>query len=134
MPFRIPAKSLGRFGELWATLFYLLRGYRIVGRNVRLLHGEIDLVLRRGRTLVIAEVKTRQTVSAGEGFEAVDGRKRMRLVRLADQYLARHRGDAVELRYDIVSLRWTGWRFVVRHFADAFRPVADARQPWRWTA
>lgn len=134
MRIRIPAGKLGRIGELWAMFFYLLRGYRVVGWNVRLVRGEIDLVLRRGPTLVVAEVKTRQTRSSGEGFEAVDARKRMRLVRLGDQYMARRRGAGLQLRYDIVSLYWTGWRFVVRHYADAFRPVADARQPWKWTA
>ena len=58
----------------------------------------------------------------------------MRLFRLGDQYLVRHPSDALQLRYDIVSLYWTGWRFVVRHFADAFRPVADSKRPWKWTA
>ena len=104
----------------------------MVARNVRLPAGEIDLVLRRGRTIVIAEVKTRQTLIAGEGHEAVGRRKRERMIRLGDQYAARNPDAA--LRYDIVSLYWTGWRFVVTHYPDAFRPVADARTPWLWRA
>ncbi len=129
---RIPVATLGRRGERRAAWFYRLRGYRVVGRNVRLHSGEIDLVLRRGRTLVIAEVKTRQSLTAGEGFEAVDARKRERLVRLAGEYVGSDRG--VRIRYDVVSLFWTGWRFVVSHYPDAFRPVADPRSPWRWRA
>jgi putative endonuclease len=127
---RIAPAELGRRGERRAAWFYRLRGYTIVERNARLATGEIDLVVRRGRTMVVAEVKTRQSLSAGEGHEAVDRRKRERLVRLGEQLLARHPG--VQLRYDIVSLRWTGWRFVVTHYADAFRPVAEAGRPWRW--
>ncbi len=129
---RIPVATLGRRGERRAAWFYRLRGYRVVGRNVRLHSGEIDLVLRRGRTVVIAEVKTRQSLAAGEGFDAVDARKRERLVRLAGEYVGADRD--VRIRYDIVSLFWNGWRFVVSHYPDAFRPVADSRAPWRWRA
>jgi len=131
---RIAVARLGAMGERRAAWYYRLRGYRIVARNVRLEgRGEIDLIVRRGRTVVIAEVKSRQSRSAGEGFEAVDRKKREQLVRLADRYLAGLPFEPRrELRYDILSLYWTGRRFVVTHFADAFRPVADARQPWRW--
>ena len=130
-PKRIPAAELGRLGERRAMWFYRLRGYRIAGRNVRLRSGEIDLVVRRGKLLAIVEVKTRQSRTAGEGHEAVDARKRMRLVRLADEYLARS-PRPLELRYDVVSLFWNGRRFEVSHYPDAFRPVADPYRPWLW--
>jgi putative endonuclease len=127
---RIDSRELGRRGERRAAWFFRLRGYRILDRNVRLPAGEIDLVVRRGRTIAIVEVKTRQSIAAGEGHEAVGRTKRERMVRLGDQYGARH--PHAQLRYDIVSIFWTGWRFVVTHYPDAFRPVADARRPWIW--
>ena len=125
------SRDLGRRGERRAAWFYRLRGYRIVARNVRLRHGEIDLIVRRGRMLVFVEVKTRQSTAAGEGYEAVDAGKQLQMVRLAAEYLAWnvHRGD---VRYDVVSLYWTGRRFTVTHFADAFRPFADPVRPWAW--
>ena len=129
---RLAPRELGRKGERRAAWFYRFRGYRILERNARLPAGEIDLVVQRGATIVIAEVKTRQTNLAGEGHEAVDRKKRERMIRLGDQYAARH--PHARLRYDIVSLYWTGRRFVVTHFADAFRPVADAQRPWIWRA
>ena len=130
---RIPVAHLGRLGERRAAWYYRLRGYRILGRNVRLRSGEIDLVVKRGKILVIAEVKTRQSRVAGEGHEAVDWRKRMRLVRLADEYLAQTRQPLqLQLRYDVLSLFWNGRRFEVSHYPDAFRPVADAQRPWIW--
>ena len=119
-------------GERRAAWFYRLRGYSIIERNLRLNAGEIDLIVRRGNTVAIVEVKTRQSRMAGEGFEAVDRRKRERLIRLGDQYAAKHPG--VRLRYDILSLFWTGWRFEVKDFPDAFRPVADEAFPWVWRA
>ncbi|HEV7240427.1 MAG TPA: YraN family protein [Thermoanaerobaculia bacterium] len=126
------SRELGTKGERRAAWFYRLRGYRILDRNARLPAGEIDLVVKRGATIVIAEVKTRQTRVAGEGHEAVTRTKRERMIKLGDQYAARH--PEARLRYDIVSIYWTGWRFVVTHYPDAFRPVADARRPWVWRA
>jgi putative endonuclease len=124
--------ELGKRGERRAAWFYRLRGYMIVARNARHFAGEVDLVVRRGSTLVIVEVKARQTLAAGEGFEAVDRKKRERLIRLGDHYAARH--PTVLLRYDILSLYWDGKDFDITHFEDAFRPTADARQPWLWRA
>ena len=61
--------------------------------------------VKRGAMIVIAEVKTRQSLIAGEGHEAVNRVKRERMIRLGDQYAALH--PEVRLRYDILSLFWT---------------------------
>ncbi len=125
------SKELGRRGERRAAWFYRLRGYSIVARNVRLRGGEIDLVVRRGRTLAFVEVKTRQSLTAGEGYEAVDRAKQLQLVRLTAEFLGRHPHSG-EIRYDVLSLYWTGLRFIIKHYRDAFQPVSDPRTPWRW--
>lgn len=133
---RIASPRLGRLGEWWALFLYCLRGYYVVGHNVRVGGGEIDLVARRGRTLVIAEVKTRQSRGAGEGYEAVGWRKRQQLVRLSELLLARE-PRPVQVRYDVVSLRWTGWRFATTFIPNAFSAGStspDIRMPaaaWR---
>ncbi len=129
---RIPSRLLGKRGERRAAWYYRLRGYRIVERNLRMRGGEIDLVVRRGGLLVFVEVKTRQSIAAGYGVDAVDRRKKLQIVSLTSAYLARHPHDG-EVRFDILSLFWTGWRFVVSHYPDAFRPIADRFRPWRWT-
>ncbi len=129
---RIPSRLLGKRGERRAAWFYRLRGYRIVERNLHMRGGEIDLVVRRGGMLVFVEVKTRQSVAAGYGVDAVDRRKKLQIISLTSAYLARHPHDG-EVRHDILSLFWTGWRFVVSHYPDAFRPIADRFRPWRWT-
>lgn len=116
----IPTTKLGARGERRAAWFYRLRGYSIVARNVRFRAGEIDLIVRRGGTLAFVEVKTRQSLTAGAGFDAVDARKQRQLITLASLWLARHPHPG-EVRYDVVSLFWSGWRFEVTHFADAFR-------------
>lgn len=129
---RLTPARLGRLGERRAAWHYRLRGWTILERNLRTKAGEIDLVARRRTTIAVIEVKTRQTFTAGEGHEAVTRTKRERMIRLGDRLASRY-PDA-QLRYDIVSVRWTGWRFITDIYPDAFRPVADAQRPWRWRA
>lgn len=124
-----PAR-LGRLGEQRAAWYYRLRGWTVLERNLKIAGGEVDLLVRRGRTIALVEVKTRQTDVAGEGHEAVTRRKRERMIRLGDAIAARH--PEAQLRYDIVSVRWTGWRLILDVYADAFIPIADAQYPWKW--
>jgi putative endonuclease len=123
------ARELGRRGERRAEWFYRLRGWSIVARNARLRGGEIDLIVQRGVMLAFVEVKTRQSLAAGEGYDAVGRAKQLQLASLADAWLARHPHGG-DVRFDVVSLFWSGHRFLVKHFADAFRPVSDGRRPW----
>ncbi len=77
-------------------------------RNWRSRSGEIDLVVRQGRTLVFSEVKTRSGRAFGEPFEAVTAAKQSRLRRLAAEWL-RARGPVpgagpMDVRFDVVSV------------------------------
>ena len=115
-------RTLGQRGESQAAWFYRLRGFRIVGRNVRVGRGEIDLIVRRGRLLAFVEVKTRQSLGAGEGFESVNAAKQRQLIDLAERYLARHPHPG-DVRFDVLSLFWNGSRFKATHFEDAIRKI-----------
>jgi putative endonuclease len=55
----------GRAGEDAAAALLEAHGYRIVGRNVRLPGGEIDIIARDGDTVVFVEVKARASASYG---------------------------------------------------------------------
>ena len=58
----------GHFAEFLALVYLTLRGYHFVCRNFvtgrGTTAGEIDLIVRRGKTLVFAEIKQRQTLNA----------------------------------------------------------------------
>jgi putative endonuclease len=80
-------QQAGADGERRVRLHFRLRGYRILDANVRAGGAELDLVARRGRRLVFAEVKTR----AGDGYDARDAvgpKKANRLLRGAEAWLA----------------------------------------------
>jgi putative endonuclease len=77
-------------GERRAARHYRLRGYRVIGANVRAGRNELDLVVRRGHTLLFVEVKERADDRYGGGFAAIGAEKRRRLRRAAVAWLATH--------------------------------------------
>jgi putative endonuclease len=93
--------TLGIEGERAALACYQRAGYRLVARNWRCPLGEIDLVLLKGGTLVICEVKARRGSAMGGPFEAVTWKKQRKLRALANAFLA------------VVTLRWRDVRFDV---------------------
>jgi putative endonuclease len=112
--------ALGRSGEDLAAQWYADHGYEILERNWRRREGEVDLIVRRARTVVFCEVKTRSSDRFGTGAEAVVAPKQRRIRRLAARWLSEltpASGRArVEVRFDVVSI--TGE--VVDVIEDAF--------------
>ena len=97
-------QELGRYGEAYAARHLVEQGMVLLDRNWRCDAGEIDLVLRDGRVLVVCEVKTRSSRDFGSPLEGVDGRKAARLRRLAARWLADHRLRPDEVRIDLVGV------------------------------
>ena len=92
-------------GERLAARHYRLRGYRILGANVRVGGNELDLVLRRGRRLVFVEVKERARDTFGGPLGAVDAEKRRRVRRAAASWLRAHPESAeLEVRFEVCAV------------------------------
>ncbi len=104
-------QAFGRWGEDLAARHYRHAGFEILDRNWRCRHGEIDLVVRRGRLVVFCEVKTRRTAAYGGARSAVDARKQHRIRRLAATWLADHDIGPVDVRFDVAAI--TGVRLEV---------------------
>ena len=77
-------------GERRAARHYRLRGYRVLGANVRAGGYELDLVLRRGNRLVFCEVKERSRTDYGTPAEMVGPEKLRRVRQAAEAWLAAH--------------------------------------------
>jgi putative endonuclease len=97
---------LGRAGEDRAARYFADDGWTVLDRNWRCAAGEIDLVVARGRDLVVVEVKTRRGEAFGHPLEAIDQRKRERLWRLAVAWIAAHRplAQGRRLRRDAIAV------------------------------
>jgi putative endonuclease len=115
-------RARGRRGEKLAAAHLERAGYRIVGRNVRLQRGELDLVALDGTTLCFVEVRLRSGAGYGTAEESVDARKRRRLVRLARELLATRRlPPHVALRFDVVAIDASQEPPQIRLLRDAFQ-------------
>lgn len=92
-------------GERRALWHYRLRGYRVLGVNVRAGRNELDLIVRRGRTLLFVEVKQRRGEGFGGALGAVDAEKRRRVRRAAQAWLVRNPQPAhVRLGFEVVAI------------------------------
>ena len=99
-------RSLGTRGEDVAAAWYVGRGYEVVARNWRCREGELDLIVRNGRTYVFCEVKTRTSDRFGAPVEAVTRDKQMRIRRLAARWLEDGApGPAKDIRFDVASVK-----------------------------
>ena len=92
-----------------------------MGRNVRAGGVEIDLVARRAGVVVFVEVKTRRSGRSYAPEEAVDARKRARLVRGAAAWLRAHDTRARRVRFDVIAVDvGDAGEFALRHLEGAF--------------
>lgn len=116
--------DFGRRGEACAAEFLRARGWRILERNFRFGHREIDIVARRATTVAFVEVKSRADTRQAHPLEAIDGRKRREIARVARAWVARHGRPGDVYRFDAVSvLQGAGpdAPLLVAHVADAWR-------------
>jgi putative endonuclease len=99
-----PRRALGAAGERVSSLYLEQRGYRIIGRNVRLSSGEIDIVANHDGFLVIVEVRVRRWAGVGAALESIGPRKQDRLRRLAEEYCSGLDGQLQPVRIDVVAI------------------------------
>ena len=97
-------RALGAYGESLAARHLIGQGMVLLDSNWRCEAGEIDLVLRDGRVLVVCEVKTRSSVACGHPHEAVTSTKVARLVELGVRWQQCRGVRAEELRIDLVCV------------------------------
>ncbi|MDR2382151.1 MAG: YraN family protein [Bifidobacteriaceae bacterium] len=104
-------RELGRYGEEVAASYLTACGWRIVARNWRCRHGEVDLVAQPdAETVVFVEVKTRSGDACGMGEEAVTPVKLARLRRLAALWLEQEAARPLTQRIDVIAVNTGGGR------------------------
>ena len=95
---------LGRQGEELAGEYLQRLGYRILCRNYRIAHGEIDLIAEHLGVLVFIEVKTRSGELFGNPFDAITRKKQIQLSKVALDYILRHNMMNAAARFDAVAV------------------------------
>jgi putative endonuclease len=113
-------QSLGKMGEGLACGELARRGYAVLERRYRTRYGEIDIIARDAETIVFVEVKARSGDEFGGGGAAVTVAKQQRIVRMAIDYLARHKLLDCPCRFDVVTVDMDGDRPRIEVYPHAF--------------
>ena len=87
-----------------ALSFLQAHGLRLIRANFLCRHGEIDLVMRDGETVVFVEVRYRRSAAFGGALGSVTAAKRRKLISAAHLWLAWHPHDARRpCRFDVLA-------------------------------
>lgn len=114
---RQQARRRGIAAETLCLWLLRLKGYRILARDLRTPVGEIDIVARRGITLVAVEVKRRGTLQ--DAADAIGRDQRRRILRALGWFAQRQTdGERLALRFDAMLL---DGGLLPRHIRDAWR-------------
>ena len=96
-------REIGAQGETFAAQILQEQGMKILSRNYYTPYGEIDLIVLDKGCIACVEVKTRRTGSVTRPAEAVDRRKRERIIRSAVCYLMEYPVD-LQPRFDVFEI------------------------------
>ncbi len=114
--------KLGRDGENSATDFLIKKGYKILHRNWRYKHLEVDIVAEFDDQIIFVEVKSRSGTYFQQPFQAVNKKKQRFIIEAANAYVEKYEID-LEVRFDILSLTKNNGGFDIYHIEDAFYPM-----------
>jgi putative endonuclease len=95
--------QLGKKAEEYITLQLQKKGFKILERNFRSSHGEIDIIALRDDDLLFIEVKMRQE----EYFDLSDVitiSKQAKIIHTAKLYIAGHGYEEKNCRFDVALL------------------------------
>lgn len=115
--------ELGKWGEQQAADYLERKGYRILARDWKDGHRDLDIVAMEGQALVFVEVKTRRNSFFTDPEHAVDWQKIRSLSMAASKFVRKYRLNG-EIRFDIITVIGTGGTpESVQHIEDAFLPA-----------
>ncbi|MCT4707866.1 YraN family protein [Enterobacteriaceae bacterium H11S18] len=104
-PGQLSRQQAGAHYELQARRFLERKGLRFIAANVHQRGGEIDLIMKQHNVIVFVEVRYRRSNRFGDAAASVTRNKQQKLLRAAQNWLARTSGsfDTVDCRFDVVA-------------------------------
>jgi putative endonuclease len=116
------SQKQGSDGEKRAKDYLLDQGYEILELNWRFKKYEVDIISKKGQTIVFVEVKTRKSNTFGEPEVFVTKEKQRFLIAAANQYIIQNNIE-LESRFDIIAILQFNNTHTVKHLEAAFYPV-----------
>jgi putative endonuclease len=99
----ITTKSLGNFGEQLARDFLQRRGYVVLASNIRLSHGEIDVIAKNQNRIIFVEVKTLLGFQS-DAEEAISRRQILKLKQIIAMYCRQNKINFGLARLDFIAI------------------------------
>jgi putative endonuclease len=93
----------GKKFEKRAAKYFEKLGFKILERNWRSGHKEIDLIIKKDNLLVFVEVKSSYTKKFGHPSERVDEKKISNITNCAQDYLITKKIDNIDIQFDVVT-------------------------------
>lgn len=112
------SEFIGRLAEQFAIVYMLLKGHRCLASRYKCSAGEIDLIFKRGQSLIFCEVKYRSDKTML--LYSVTDRQKQRIRNAAEFWLAQNTHSAQmrhNIRFDFIGL--TLWQKPI-HIKNAF--------------
>jgi putative endonuclease len=112
----------GQNAEKIAVEYLNDKGYKILHRNWRYFHKELDIVAVHNEILLIVEVKSRLGHYGETPSEMVSFGKMKHLVNAAEAYIFKY-NIAYETRFDVISVTFfNDESYAIEHIEGAFVP------------
>lgn len=112
--------ELGKIGEEIAAQYLMKNGYKILQRNFFYDKAEVDIIAQKEEdTIVIVEVKTRDSDYFGDPQSFITPKKIKLIVKVANEYIISNDLD-VEVRFDVIAVLKNKKTESLEHFIDAF--------------
>lgn len=111
--------EFGLWGESMAREYLESLGYIFIVANYRYKHCEIDLLMLDSTTLVVVEVKTRESNYWNRAAEAVS-KKKIENLKFAVNHWIESTNFEGDVRFDIVEVHGTYSSYRLNHLKQAF--------------
>ncbi len=114
-------KSIGKEAETLVENYFRKENFEILARNYRAKTGEIDLIVKKGETLVFVEIKSELSSKGFFPEEKVDVRKQEKIKKTAEIFMLKNfqkLSKIKEIRFDVVVVSLE--KGEIRHYEGAF--------------
>ena len=117
-------RQVGDYYESMACTYLRQNGARILERDYRAFHGDIDIIAMDGKYLSFIEVKYRKDVRFGTPEDAVTFSKRRQICKLSKLYLfSKNKSTDIPIRYDVIAITDIDNTATIRWYKNAFEYV-----------
>ena len=107
--------EIGNEGEKLAVKHLITNNYKVLNKNWRYGHKEIDIIAENNEYLIIVEVKTRSSNFFDDASSVITNKKKRFLIDAAQKYTEKYNINK-ELRFDLIFIS----NNEIEHIKEAF--------------